>query len=676
MPEAGPARCPDWLVLAQEQWDDVERRNQLLLRALSERHPYARALFSERPLRPREVRDWRWPRARQVAANIWAVRPIRPLPGARLSRLSDRVECLQVARAARRLGLERPMLWTQDPRAAALVDLLPADRLLYDLTDDWAAFESDAARRARVQARIDKLCARAELVLACSRPLERAARKLTTTQVLYVPNAVEDRGGAMATPADIRRLPRPRLGYVGTLHTSRLDVELLAEAARLRPRWSFVLLGPNELDSGDRDRLLGFPNVHDLGVRPHARVRAYLEALDVCLIPHRITEFTRSLDPLKLYEYLAAGRPVVATPVGNASDLQSHVAVATTAKELVGVVERVIAEDGPERVAARREAVAGATWDARARDVEEALGVRPKGEREPGITAVVVSYNTCELLERCLASLRAQIEVELRTVVVDNASADGSVEMVRCRFPEVELVELPDNRGFGGAINVACARDRREYVLLLNSDATLADGGAAALVAAARRHPEAAVVAPRLLNTDGTLQRSAWPFPHAGRIMLEALGLHRPLRRMGILEDLGTWAHDDERIVDFLVGACLLIRADALAEVGGFDERFWLYGEEADLQRRLAARGWRAVFTPAANATHVGGASSRESLPRLRQFYAGQRRFLRKHGGIAAWPAARLALFVGSALRGRWGAAQVALERDRDASRPGVTTSR
>ena len=148
---------------------------------------------------------------------------------------------------------------------------------------------------------------------------------------------------------------------------------------------------------------------------------------------------------------------------------------------------------------------------------------------------------------------------------------------------------------------------------------------------------------------------------------MEAIGLHRILRKTPVYEDLGTWPHDSERDVDFLIGACLLLRADALLEVGGFDdEAFWFYGEEADLQQRLATRGWSVVFTPRAQATHVGGASAMESSQRLRHFYGGQMNFLRKHRGRSAWPLARLSLLVGSVLRRRWRAAWTAVVlRDR-----------
>jgi N-acetylglucosaminyl-diphospho-decaprenol L-rhamnosyltransferase len=662
MPAADLKRLPDWLVLAQEEWDEVERRNQLLMRALAERHPRSRILFAEIPLRPRELGRWRLPRLRQVAPNIWTVRAIRPLPD-RFGRVSDRIEAAQVRRAMRRLAIEQPLVWTQDPRVATLVDLLPLGDVVYDLTDDWAAFESDPERRALVQSRIESLGRRAAAVFACSRPLEQGARRWAQ-DVTYLPNGVDPPDRASTAPAaQVAALPGPRLGYVGTLHSSRLDVALLAEAAELRPAWSFVLIGPDLLDRRDRSQLMGLPNVHYLGALPHAEVRRHLAALDVGLVAHRVDDFTRSLDPLKVYEYLATGLPVVSTPLGNTPELHEHVTEAASAVEFVERAEALVAEDNDARSQARRDAVNASTWAARARVVEQTLGILPEGEEGgPDVSAAVVSFNTRALLERCLEGLQRQDGVSLETIVVDNGSTDGSVEMVRDRFPSVQIIELGENAGFARANNVAFERCRGEFVLLLNSDAFIPQDGLAELVAAAWRHPDAAAVGPRLLNEDGSLQRSAWPFPAAWRILLEAFGVHRPLRRLGLVEDLGIWGHNEERAVDFLIGACLLLRRTALAEVGGFDEEFWLYGEEADLERRMTARGWRVVFTPAIEVTHVGGASSGVSAVRLRHFYSGQMRFLRKHGGRFSWPVARFALLAGSLLRRRWVPARVALE--------------
>jgi teichuronic acid biosynthesis glycosyltransferase TuaH len=655
-------RLPDLLCIGQEDWDEVERRNQLLVLALVRRNPGARVLFTELPLRPRSLARLRRVRPREVAPNVFAIRTVRPLPDRLAPALNDRLEARQLRRALRRLGIERPLLWTQDPRAASLVERLDVDGVLYDLTDDWAAFERDPGRRAAAEARIESLGCRATLVLACSRPLEAQARAWDVP-VAYVANAVEPAGLQEPEPDDIRDLPRPRFGYAGTLHDARLDVELLAAAARLRPGASFVLLGPDLLRADSRRLLAELPNVHFLGVRPRPRVRAYLEALDVCLVPHRVDDFTRSLDPLKLYEYLAAGRPVVSTPTGNAPELAEFVGLASTAEELVAAAEDAVAADDPAAAERRRLAVAGATWDARAEQVEHALGLERRVDAAaPDVSVVVISYETRGLLAQCLEAVDEQSDVTVETIVVDNGSQDGSRELVRESFPRARLIELDENVGYARANNVGIAAATGRAVLLLNSDCFLGRGTLAKLLAALERNPQAAAVGPRLLNPDGTLQRSAWPFPRPGRLLLEALLLHRPLARLGLLEDFRTWDHDEERAVDFLIGACLLVRREALAEVGGFDEGFWLYGEEADLCARLTRRGRQIVLAPEACAVHVGGASSRSSAARLRHFYTGQKNFLRKHSRRGAWPVARVALLVGSTLRARWRLARLALD--------------
>lgn len=648
-------------MIAQESWGPVQRRNQLLIKALAVRNPRTRFLFVEQALRPRQAREWRWPDPRRVSSNIWTVRPVRPIPDSVSRTLGDEAECAQIRHAAKQAGLEHPTLWSQDPRIARLIDRLRVDGLLYDLTDDWAAFETEPEQRAQVAAQVELLSRRADLVLACSRWLEGQARAWSS-RVRYLPNAVDSPADAIAPADDLLRFPSPRMGYVGTLHSARLDVSLLVCAAEMRPQWTFILVGPDLLEAPDRARLFGLPNVHYLGARPHSEVLSYVTGFDVCLLPNLITDFTRSLDPLKLYEYLAAGRPVVATPAGIPAELSEHIVTVTTAEDVVHAAERVLVEDTSARAESRRASVASATWEGRAAEVERALGVESAIPPSDEVSVVIVNFNTNDLLERCLTALQAQEDVMMQIIVVDNASMDGSTAMLRDRFGDVELVELPENVGFARANNLAFERCRGRYVLVLNSDAFLHRGALRELVAAAERHPSAGAVGPRVLNPDGSLQRSAWPFPRAPRILLEAFALHRPLRRLGLLEDFGVWDHDEERAVDFLIGACLLLRAEALVEVQGFDEGFWLYGEEADLQRRLTARGWAIIFTPAAVATHVGSASSRDNIPRLRHFYAGQKRFLEKHGRRGAWPVARFALVLGSALRRRWSAARVGVE--------------
>jgi N-acetylglucosaminyl-diphospho-decaprenol L-rhamnosyltransferase len=655
-----PARLPDLLILGQENWDEVERRNQLLIRALAARNERARFLFVESAIRPRAAGTWRFRRPESVAQNVWTVRVLRPFPDSMSSALSDRAEAAQITHAIRQVGLDRPLLWTQAPHSADLLDHLDVTGIIYDLTDDWAAFEIDPIRRAEVQRRIERLTREANIVLACSRQLCASAERLGVTPV-YVPNAI----GPATTPSSVARsleaFPRPRLGYVGTLHSSRLDVQLVAAAARLRPEWSFAFLGPDMLDVGARSLLFAPQNVHYLGVAKHRDVPSFLCGLDIGLMPNRDTEFTRSLDPLKAYEYLAAGLPVIGTPAGISPELAPWIETITTPDQLVARAELLIAENDLAAAESRRASVAHETWNARAKIVEQALGVGPSEPSREAVSVLIVSFNTRALLEQCLDAVTVSDGTSKQVIVVDNGSTDGSREMVATRFPTVELIELPGNVGFGAANNIGFEHCRGEFVLLLNSDAFVHDDTIIELLSVARRHPHAAAVGPRLVNPDGSLQRSAWPFPSPWRLLLEAAGLHRVLRQTLLYDDLGIWDHDTERAVDFLVGACLLVRRAALTEVRGFDEAFWLYAEEADLQRRLADRGWSAILAPHATVTHIGGASSTVATERLQLFYAGQMLFLRRHRGVLAVALARLALLVGSLVRGRWMTARLAL---------------
>jgi glycosyltransferase involved in cell wall biosynthesis len=371
--EKRASSLPDLLVIGLEDWDEVERRHQLLIRRLAERHPRSRILFVEAPARltlPHRLRDLA---LRQVDENVFRIRIVRPAPErtATARRLNDAVEAVQLRRALNRLRISSPLLFTKASRAVGLIGRLPIQSMVYDLTDDWAAY-GRPARQARIRAEMRELGRRADAILACSEPLAHLAREWNSDTYL-VRNGVDPPTAPQPMPTSLEGLPRPILGYAGTLDPSRLDAELIVAAATARPDASFVLLGPDMLDRGTRRQLFSQPNIHYLGSCPHRDVRNFIEHFDVCLLPHRVTEFTRSLDPLKLYEYLAAGRPVVMTPTGNAPEFREHFMIASSAEELVMAVERALANDDETARRQRRRAVAAKTWQARARQVEEIL---------------------------------------------------------------------------------------------------------------------------------------------------------------------------------------------------------------------------------------------------------------------------------------------------------------
>jgi N-acetylglucosaminyl-diphospho-decaprenol L-rhamnosyltransferase len=264
----------------------------------------------------------------------------------------------------------------------------------------------------------------------------------------------------------------------------------------------------------------------------------------------------------------------------------------------------------------------------------------------PEVSVVVVSYNALPWLERCLESVRG-----VETIVVDNGSTDGTVAFVRERFPEVELVEQ-GNRGLAAGWNAGLARASGDYVLILNADAWLTEGSLERLVAFAERQPRAAVVGPRLLNPDGTLQRSVRGFPTLWRLATEYLFLRKLAPGSELLNGFyaGGFAHDEVREADFVMGACMLVRRRAVDEVGPLDESFFLFSEETDWCYRFVQAGWQVLFFPGAECVHVGAASHGGRF--FRENVRGRLRFLAKHRGEREAERARRLLRAALRLRG------------------------
>ncbi|HET6624702.1 MAG TPA: glycosyltransferase family 2 protein [Gaiellaceae bacterium] len=259
---------------------------------------------------------------------------------------------------------------------------------------------------------------------------------------------------------------------------------------------------------------------------------------------------------------------------------------------------------------------------------------------------VVVTYDALPWIEDCLASVRGE-----QVVVVDNGSRDGTVALVRERFPGVRVVES-ENRGLGAGWNVGIRETASRYVLLLNADAWLRGDALARLVAFADGRPRAAVVGPRLLNPDGTLQRSVRGFPTLWRLATEYFFLRKLAPRTRALNAFyaGGFDHDEVREAEFVMGACMLVRREAIEEVGPLDEEFFLFSEETDWCYRFRKAGWEVLFFPGSECVHVGGAAHGGRL--YRENLLGHLRFLRKHDGARTAERARRLLLAALRLRG------------------------
>ncbi len=250
------------------------------------------------------------------------------------------------------------------------------------------------------------------------------------------------------------------------------------------------------------------------------------------------------------------------------------------------------------------------------------------------LTVIIVSWNTKDLLQACLVSLFAELErlsVEASVFVVDNNSHDGSAAMVRAAFPRVYLIANADNRGFGAANNQVLTTHSSDYYVLLNPDTEVVPGAIGALMAFASAHRQAGIIAPQLLNTDHTIQRSCRRFPSIKSMTLALLGV----QGSSVTENdylMRDFDHTYARQVDQPEGACLLIPKTVLDAVGVFDEQFYMLFEEVDLCYRVKQAGWEIWFTPDAKIIHHYGQSIKQVKARMIYYsHRGFFRYMSKH---------------------------------------------
>lgn len=255
---------------------------------------------------------------------------------------------------------------------------------------------------------------------------------------------------------------------------------------------------------------------------------------------------------------------------------------------------------------------------------------------------VIVSYNTCELLRRCLETVFASVGVTYRVCVVDNASPDGSVAMVKTAFPEVLLIANPDNPGYPAANNqglrafgfVGDCADAPRYALLLNPDTEVPADALARVVSIMNDRAEVGALGPKLVRPDGSLDlacRRSFPSPEVSFYRMAGLSRLFPKSRRFGRYNLTYLDPDQEAEVDSVVGAFMLVRREAIAKVGLLDDSFFMYGEDLDWAYRIKEAGWRILYVPDVTVLHVKRASSKHS-PRARvEFWRAMEIFYQKH---------------------------------------------
>ncbi|MBW8035672.1 MAG: glycosyltransferase family 2 protein [Planctomycetes bacterium] len=273
------------------------------------------------------------------------------------------------------------------------------------------------------------------------------------------------------------------------------------------------------------------------------------------------------------------------------------------------------------------------------------------------VSIIIVNWNTRARLRNCIKSIIENAgPIEYEIIVVDNASTDASVEMVKDRFPSVVVIANDDNRGFASANNQGIEVAMGRYVLLLNSDTLVGESAIAKTVTYADKNPEAAVVGCQVWKDMETIQMTCFRFTNLFNLMLRETGLATFFRNNRILGSqwMHWWKRDTEKQVDVVSGMYMLVRSTAIDHVGPMDESFYMYYEETDWCYRFHKAGWKSLFYPGAKIIHIHGGGSSSNKVRSKMFVQFQKSlliFLKKHNGSLAAFAARLILITSFTVR-------------------------
>jgi len=378
----------DLIFISMETWDEHWRRNQFVCAELARRHPQRKILFLGVP---RNI--WRYGASGDIGTLLRS--PVATVPGLpnittsralRIGlerfqwglRLNQSITRRHVAHLARRLELEHPILWLNPHFAVHMVGRMGESAVVYDITDDWTARDQAPWLAEQVRRQDAELCRKADAVIVCSTRLQEMKQPLADGKLHLIPNGVDAEhyrtvlAGTGPLPPAAAAWPRPVYGYTGTVHQDRLDVELVAAVAARLNAGSLVFIGPNHLPPAVVRRLTETGRVIFHPAVPYQNIPQFMRGFDVCVVPHRVSPFVESLQPIKLWEYLAAGKPIVATDIAGFRDYPDLVRIATAPDEFCRQLEAAAAEN--PSLATQRQAVAMEnSWQTRVDAIEGVL---------------------------------------------------------------------------------------------------------------------------------------------------------------------------------------------------------------------------------------------------------------------------------------------------------------
>ncbi|HTD32210.1 MAG TPA: glycosyltransferase [Candidatus Elarobacter sp.] len=506
------------------------------------------------------------------------------------------------------LGIAEPTVVVQYPSWYPVACGIAGATVVHDCLDLVSGFEDTTPETIKLE---NRLLHDADLVVVSSKPLAEHVAPQRADTVL-IRNAADVGFFASAPAAPLPRTGRPVIGYFGAI-AYWYEIGWIEHAANAHPEWDFLLIGAS--DGCDMRGVQNLPNVRLLGERPYGELPALLGEMDVTVIPFKLTELITCTNPVKLYEYMAGGRPVVASAMPEVVDATDLVYIARDAEDFAAQIARALAEDGPELRERRRRWALEHNWHARADRMMDALATT-----RPSVSVVILAYEHWSFTRACLDSvLRFSDYANLEVIVVDNGSRDATPVMLRriaAHDPRVKVVTNAENLGFAAGNNAGIAAARGDYVILLNNDTYVTRGWVRDLIRPLQQDPSIGLAGP-LTNNMGNEQKVDLAYDG----MLEMADVARRFVRR----------HTRRRFdVSTLAFFCVALRRDVIERVGLLDVAYGVgFYEDDDYCRRAERAGYRMVVVDDVFVHHhmsasfdaLGAERKREQMERNKAIY-------------------------------------------------------
>ncbi|HSB13722.1 MAG TPA: glycosyltransferase [Bryobacteraceae bacterium] len=491
--------------------------------------------------------------------------------------------------------------------------------VVFDCMDDWQSMPMISEFNRREERVLVTEC---DLLVLSARQLSEKYTASARRSVL-ASNAADF--GAFSAPVDahdsLAGVPKPVVGYFGAI-ADWFNYDLFHDVVTSRPQYSFVLVGglglEKEVCGEEIARFRELPNVFLVGHRPYSELPSYLRQFDACVIPFVISDVTRATDPVKVYEYLSQGKPIVATAMPELSDRSSLIYLAEDAADFARKLDLALSENDPELKRRRSSYASRNTWRDRLETIDAAVR-----ETFPRVSILIVTYNSQDYIQPCLESvIRNTSYPSYEILIVDNGSSDGTVQLLK-DYAEAErrirVIALPDNKGFAAANNTASRLAHGEYLIFLNIDTIVTPGWVGRLVRHHQNDPSVGVVVP-VTNWAGNEARINTDY--ANYAEMEEFAIELAQKNMGMSNEL-----------DVAPFFCALIPREVWTQAGELDERFEIgMFEDDDYSIRVRQLGRRIITAEDCFIHHFGrGSFSKMSSTEYRRIFdSNLRRFEEK----------------------------------------------